>query len=291
MSYASFGVPRTLLNMLRRLYSGSDGEDEANFDYTRLTVLRAIRDSHEATLSVFNSLAKKLPMYANFISAGRQILDRCVKATKAYNKGKGPASQSVTIAVSKPVPAEVAKVFGFFQYSGLLSPRGEVSRGIKGVFDQYVIHYAALIESNALFGEKAINPARYVEAFSRKNAKEFARITPRTLLGNQEASSVLALALPPCPACKTPRVSEAARFCLNCGSPLKAMSMFETLIQNDISELSLTTARVASIKKHSSIRTVKDILLDHEHRALRSIPRVGPFWAKRIYSYAEEYLA
>lgn len=291
LSYASFGVPRALLNMLRRLYSGSDGDENAVFDYTRTTVLRAIRDSHETTMSVFTSLAKKLPMYEKFIFAGRQILDRCVKATKAYNKGKVAASQSVTIAVNKPVPAELAKVFGFFQYSGLLSPRGEVSRGVKGVFDQYVIHYAALIDSNALYGEKSISPARYVEAFSRRSAKEFARITPRTLLGNQEASTVLALALPPCVACKTPRVSEAARFCLNCGAPLAAMSMFETLIQNDIAELPLTPARVASIKKYSGIRTVKDILLDHEYRALRSIPRVGPFWAKRIQSYAEEYLA
>jgi ABC-type iron transport system FetAB ATPase subunit len=290
LAYASFGVPRTLLNMLRRLYSGTDG-DEASIEYTRYNVFRAIRASHEATLSVFNSLAKKLPMYEKFILVGRQILDRCIAATKAYNKGKAVSSQSVMVAINKPIPAELAKVFGFFQYSGLVSPRGEQSRGEKGVFDLYVIHYAALIDSNALFAAKAINPARYVEAFSKRTSRDFARITPRRLLGNQDVGTVLVLALPPCQNCKTPRVSEAARFCLNCGAPLKAMSMFETLIQNDIEELPLTPARVRSIKQHSAIRTVKDILLDHEHRALRSIPQVGPFWAKRIYSYAEEYLA
>jgi ABC-type iron transport system FetAB ATPase subunit len=291
LAYASFGVPRSLLNMLRRLYSGGDADESVVLDYTRHGVLRAIRASHEVTISVFSSLAKKLPMYEKFILAGRQILDRSVAATKAYNKGKSIGSQSVTIAVSKPIPAELAKVFAFFQYSGLLSPRGEVSRGEKGVFDLYVIHYAALIESNALFGEKAINSANYVEAFRKRSAKEFTRVTPRTLLNNQNVSSVLALSLPPCQVCKTPRVSEAARFCLNCGAPLTAMSMFETLIQNDIEELPLTPNRVASIKKNSKIRTVKDILLDHQHRELRSIPQIGPVWAKRIHSYAEEYLA
>lgn len=291
LAYASFGVPRTLLNMLRRLYSGGEGGDSVGFEYTRQGVIRAIRSSYETTISVFNSLARKLPMYENFINAGRQILERCVTAIKAYNKGRGPGAQSVTIAINKPIPAEFTKVLGFFQYSGLVSPRGEVSKGEKGVFELFVVHYAALIDSNALFGEKALNSARYVEAFSKRSAKEYVRATPRTLLGNQDVASVLALALPPCQNCKTPRVSEAARFCLNCGAALTAMSVFETAIQSDIEELPLTEARVATIKKHSKIRTVKDILLDHEHRELRSIPQVGPFWAKRIYSYAEEYLA
>jgi hypothetical protein len=291
LAYASFGVPRSLLNMLRRLYSGAEGTETVSLEYTKHAVLRAIRASHEVTLSVFSSLAKKLPMYEKFILAGRQILDRSIAATKAYNKGKSANSQSVTVAVSKPMPAELAKVFAFFQYSGLLSPRGEASRGEKGVFDLFVIHYAAMIDSNALFGENAINTANYVEAFRRRSAKDFTRVTSRTLLNNQEVSSVLALSLPPCQVCKTPRVSEAARFCLNCGSPLKAMSVFETLIENDIEELPLTKNRVASIKKNSKMRIVKDILLDHEHRQLRSIPQIGPAWAKRIYSYAEEYLA
>lgn len=291
LSFASFGIPRALLNMVRSLYRADDDESELiTLDYSRASVLRAIKASYENTLSIFNSLGKKLPMYEKFIAAGRQILDRCVAAIKEYNRRKNVEDQSVTIAVKKPVTAELAKIFGFFQYAGLLLPSGEISRGEKGVFELFVIHYANLIDSNALIVAKAVNPSLYVQAFQHRQAKEFTRVTSATLLNNQSAAEVLALSLPPCHVCNTPRISEAARFCLNCGQPLKAVSVFETLIEADISELPLTETRLARIKQHSSLRTVKDILLDHEHRQLRRVPRIGPYWASRIYSYAEEYL-
>lgn len=58
-----------------------------------------------------------------------------------------------------------------------------------------------------------------------------------------------------------------------------------------IEELPLTAARVEKIKAHSRIRTIKDVLMEHENRELRSVPRIGPYWAHRIYAYAEEALA
>jgi hypothetical protein len=86
-------------------------------------------------------------------------------------------------------------------------------------------------------------------------------------------------------------VNESAKFCLNCGSPLVSISIFETLVNQDIDELPLTERRVSTIKAKSKIKTIRDILLDHEHKQLRSVPRIGPFWARRIYSYAEEHIA
>jgi hypothetical protein len=290
LAYSAFGVPRALLNMIRSIATDG-GSGAAHLDFTRIAALKTVRNSHAATTSIFSSLSKKLPMYEKFILTGRLIFDRATSAIKGHNKGRDAGAQSTTIGVKQPIPPELAKVFAFFQYAGLISPRGDISQGGSGVFDLYAIHYAALISKNALFGDKAINPSKYNEAFRRRNPREFPRLTARVLLDNQEIAEALPLSLPPCQVCKVPRVSEAAKFCLNCGSPLLAMSTFETLIANDIQELPLTSARVRSIKQHSALRTVKDILLDHEHRQLRGIPQIGPAWAKRIYSYAEEYLA
>jgi hypothetical protein len=293
ISYSAFGLPRALLNTVRSFYKGGEDAEyqELELDFSRKSALRSIHGSLENTMALFGSLSQKLPMYDRFIAAGKQVFERSVAAVKEYNRAKPLAQQSVTVAIRKPVPTELAKVLGFFQYAGLVLPRGEVSRGEKGVFELYVLHYAALIDKNALLVRKAVNVEDYVEALQRRHANEFTRVTPKGLLGTDNPSSVLALSLPPCQVCKTPRANENAKFCLNCGAQLKAMSVFEALVNNDISELPLTPRRAATIKQQSQIRTVKDILMDQEHRQLRSVPRVGPYWAKRIYSYAEEYIA
>ena len=289
LAFSAFGVPRALLNMVRTLLIDA-GDESLKLQLNRVKALRAVRDSYASTTSVFGSLSKKLPMYEKFILTGRQLFDRAISVLKVSNKGRASAAQSVMIGVKHPIPPELHKVLAFFQYAGLISPRGDISQGPSGVFNLYVLHYAALVSANALFGEKAISQTKYSEVF-RRRPNTFPRVTPKTLLDNMDVSDALPLSLPPCQSCRTPRVSEAAKFCLNCGSPLTVMSVFETLIANDIAELPLTEPRVQSIKKNSTIRTVKDILLDHEHRQLRSVPRIGPAWAKRIHSYAEEYLA
>jgi len=88
LAYAAFGVPRTLLNMLRTLHSG-DGGGEATLGYTRIGVLRAIRASNEATMAIFNSLAKKLPMYEKFILAGDRSWTDVSSLRRRTTKARG----------------------------------------------------------------------------------------------------------------------------------------------------------------------------------------------------------
>lgn len=289
---ASFGMPRSLLNTIRTFYK-EDPEAEGSFDtsFTRATALKAITGVVDNSLAVYRSLKIKLPMYSAFISTGDGLYARMLEALKQYNRDKPVDRQSVTIAIQRPIPAELKKVLGFFQYSGLLLPSGEVSRGEKGVFELYVLHYAALIDRNVLLGRKALNVSDYVLAFEKRHAHEFTRLNVSTLLAGMDIAEAFSLSLPPCQVCQTPRINESAKFCLNCGSQLKSVSTFEAVVSADIEELPLTDVRVSRIKEHSNIRKVKDILMDHENRELRKVPRVGPYWAGRIYAYAEEFIA
>ncbi len=77
----------------------------------------------------------------------------------------------------------------------------------------------------------------------------------------------------------------------NCGAQLKTISSFESIVSKDISVLALTRNRVKTIKEHSQLSTIKDILMDHEFKELRSVHMIGPVWAKRIYGYAEESIS
>mgnify|MGYP003576008287 CR=1 FL=1 len=291
--YASFGMPRALLNMIRNFYRDTSGEQAESYEivFNRPAALKAVKEVFDNTLSVYRSLQVKLPLYAQFVVTGEQLYMRALESVKAYNKEKLVDRQSVTIAIQRPIPSELTKVLGFFQYSGLLMPRGEVSRGEKGVFELYAIHYAALIERNVLLGKRSVNISEYVEALERRHPHEFTRVNPRTLVGTRDFSDAFPLSLPPCQVCRTPRVSEAAKFCLNCGAQLKSVSAFDSIVGRGIEELPLTSTRVQKIKQHSKIRTIKDILMDHDNRELRSVPRVGPYWAKRIFAYAEEFIA
>lgn len=290
--YAAFGMPRALLNMIRGFYNEDEDEDADNYQivYNRKQGLKQIKKCFENTYNVYTSLKAKVPIYKQFISKGEELFSKMVLSTKTYNKSKSKDRQSVIIAIKRPLPAELSKVLGFFQYSGLLMPMKSISKGEKGVYDLYSVHYAALVENNALFGRTSININEYAYAFEHRHAHEYCRITPLSLLGTNDISNVFSLSLPPCKKCNAPRVNEYAKFCLNCGAPLKGASIFDSLVREDIKVLKISEKMIKRIKENSNIRTIKDIFMDHDNRELRNVPYIGPIRSKRIFSYAEEYL-
>ena len=289
LSYAAFGVPRSLLNMLQEITKEDSGGTRLRL--SRAEALRAAKQHFSAAKKLFASLSDKLPVYESFIKTGDLILVNALNLIKAYNKGKQQHEQSVSIAVSEEdLSHELSKVFAFFQYAGLCIAKEEaVSRGEKGRFRIFFLHYAGLIDANALFGARSININEYVSAFNTRNAHEFTRTSPKKLIGNARQDA-FSLSLPPCSVCNTPRVHEGARFCTNCGSPLKAPSTYEALMNADIDKLPLTPARISKIKAQSPIKKIKDIILDAEHKHLLAVDRVGEYWAARIVRLAEEFV-
>lgn len=289
LSFASFGVPRTLLNMLHELSIEKDGE-LVGINLNRTDVLKAIKQSFANTRKLFTSLSTKLPIYRSFIDTGELILTNSVALVKAYNKGKPAERQSVSIALATDeLSHELSKVFSLFQYAGLCIPKDElVSRGEKGRFQIFSLHYAALVDANALIGSKSLSVSEYVVAFSKRNAHEFTRTKAASLIGAEK--DPFTLSLPPCSACQTPRVFEDAKFCARCGTPLTAPSTYLALMNADIDKLPLTKTRIDKIREQSSIRKIKDIMYDQEHRALLGVDRIGSYWAARIVALAEEFV-
>jgi len=295
LCYASFGIPRALLNMLQVLIeseSNDVGDAVLQIDLSKNSVIKAIKQHYQNTRKIFTSLAAKLPVYKKFIETGDEILKNSITLIKEYNKSKVASKQSVSIAIAdSDLSVELLRVFSFFQYAGLCIPKSEtISRGEKGKFQLYAIHYSGLIDSNALIGARSINMQSYVEAFSTRDPHEFTRTKPAPLFNNEEYSAVFALSLPPCSACNTPRAFEEAKFCVKCGSPLSTPSTYQDLLNRDIQDLPLTVSRIRKIKEQSAIRKVRDILLDHEHAELLKVDRIGPFWAAKIMRLAEEFV-
>jgi energy-coupling factor transporter ATP-binding protein EcfA2 len=289
LSYASFGIPRALLNMLQELSIEKDGQLD-RISLSRNDVLRAVKQHYASTKKLFTTIASKLPVYRTFINTGEVILANSIELIKSYNKGKPADRQSVSIAIaSDELSHELSKVFALFQYAGLCIPKDElVSRGEKGRFQLYVMHYAGLIDGNALIGAKSLNMRDYVTAYTKRNAHEFTRTRSSVLIGKTEGA--FDLSLPPCNVCHTPRPFEDAKFCVKCGTPLTSPSTYLALMNADISELPLTDTRIQKIKKQSKILKIKDILFDTEHKQLLGVDRVGKYWAARIVGLAEEFV-
>lgn len=289
--FAAFGMPRALLNMVRRFYGEEENAEGAVPRATATSVVAAIQESYENTVGIFDSLRHKIPMYENFITAGADLLEAMMQSVKAYNKQKSVDRQSVSVAIQMPVSPELSRVLGMLEYAGLLMPERTVSRGVKGRFERYRLHAAGLIARNALLGRKNVRKDLVATALQSRNAHEFTRVTPSNLLRVKDLKERLTLALPACQSCGALRANETAKFCLECGAPLKSVSTFASLVKCGIEELPISETRAKRIREHSNLRTVGDILMDHEHTELRGVPWVGAYWAERIYRYAEEFIA
>lgn len=290
MCFSAYGIPRALLNMISAVCIEND-DGGLSVNLTSKSILKEIKNSYDSTYDIYDSLKIKLPMYRNFIDTGSNFYEQILRILKEFNKGSDVGKQSSIIAIKRPVTAELEKVIGFFQYAGLLSPNGISNRGGKGVYELYEVHYAAIVDRNIFFSSRAINSEKYIEAFMNRPNHHYPRHSESSLVPGENLERAFSLALPPCEVCKSPRVSDQAKFCMECGSKLKDASIFEDIVNQDIDCLPITSGRADSIKQSSKIRKIKDILMDHDNKELRKVKMVGPAWAERIRNYAEEFIA
>lgn len=291
LCYSAFGIPRILLSTVRNLYSevNEDGTKRYEVRFKRTVVLRLIKDSFNITRSVYDSLKDKYPSFINYISEGNLVFTKVLELIKTYNKDTALNKKSIIIAIRKELSADLKRIFGFFEYSGLASYKGELNKGEKGVFEQYVINISALINHNAITVARSTNVKDLAESLKSRNAHNYTRTQTDKLIPPERGD--IDLSMPPCANCGTERLSVNSRFCHECGAELKASSIYEKLIMQDISVLPLTAKRIKRIKEESRIRRIKDILHDIGHEELKSVPQVGVYWAQRIYYVAEEYIS
>lgn len=285
--YSSFGIPRALLNIVHNLWKE---KKSVEIDCSRNSILKSIRQVNGLFMNIYKSLEEQLPIYKEFVKKGDRIYETLLESLKQYNKEKDFFNQAVEVGIKKPIPVELDKVFNFLQYAGLLMYVRELSRGENGRYAIYIINYGFLIEKNVFGGRTNIKNVELATALKTRNMHEYKRFTVESLLGEGDIRDIFPFSLPPCPKCHTPRISADTKFCSECGEKLVTPSLFEGLVNNDISILPLTPSRVETIKQSSKIRTIRDILMDTDHKELRSVPGVGPYWTNKISSYAEEYI-
>ncbi|MHB9758512.1 ORC-CDC6 family AAA ATPase [Streptomyces sp. BYX5S] len=286
LALASFGLPRGFLVMLSQLLGVE--EDETHTP-TRKMAEAAISDHAASVRQIFSTLADKLPRYRHFVEFGRELEAGAVRHLQSFNSSRRDRSKATVIAFHEPMDAKLTRMVSMLEYSGLLRDAHTVSRGVKGVFHRYMVHYAVLIEGNALSLGRAFAVSDVVSALMARDAHAFSRLQPANVLG-EDYTDRCTLDLLPCTNCGAPRFSEDAQFCMKCGRQLRTASIYEELLKSPIDNLPLTKKKLDGLLKHTEIRTVNDLLLDEEN-ALRAVPHIGPVWARRIKRYAQEFVS
>ncbi len=288
LALASFGLPRGFLNMLSFLLGV---EEDVRARPTRRRAEKAVSAHAESVRNIFSALRDKLPRFRKFVDSGLELQRAIALNLREYNASKPPGREKTpVVGIADPVNSELNRILAMAEYAGMLRRLGTVSRGVKGVFHKYSLHYAIVLVENSLSLGKSYSVEDVIRSLSSTSAHAFVRSRQSVLLG-MDFEQRCTLDLAPCQRCGAPRVSEDARFCTRCGAELRDVSIYEELINASIDNLPLTQHKLAGLKSHTTIRTVQDILLDEESKEIRKVPYVGPVWSARIRNAAQEYVS
>ena len=287
LALASFGLPRGFIVMLSQLLGVEEVERQLP---TRRSAEEAIAAHAGSVEDIFRSLGDKLPRFTHFVEVGMELDRALLRTLSNYNRSRPVQAKAVSVGLRDPLGPELHRMLAMLEYAGVVRAVDTVSRGVKGVFHRYTVHYALVIRDNGLSLGRSFAVGAILEALKTRDAHSFVRATPSRILGADFASRCT-LDLAPCQHCGAARLSEEARFCMKCGRELQNASIYEELLRAPLTKLPLTQNKKDGLLQHTAIRTVQDILLDDESTQIRSVPRVGPVWAARIRLAAEEFVS
>lgn len=294
-AYASFGLPRNFITILEDVLDLGDAEDGTIEirSPTFPSMREAISKNAEQVRQLFQEVAEKLPRYRNFVEVGNDVEAHVLSVIRAVNNQRsrnGAASRAVGVAIGLPIPAELDRVISLLEYSGVVRRTGVSSRGGRGQYEKVQLHSSLLISENALGLGRNPSADSIRRSLRRRGADDFVR-RKAVAVFDTEMEERCKLNLTPCFKCQTPRISDDAQFCFKCGSPLTEQSVYMDLLQSPIERLRLTPRKLQRIAEHSSLRKVQDVLLDDRNVQLLGVPYVGPVWAARIRTRADEFVS
>lgn len=284
LALAAFGLPRGFVGLI------SDVDDATStLSGIRRHILNSIETHADVVRTVFTNVADRLPRFKNYIEVGKKFETAARGSIRQFNRNKLIARKTGTIGLAEPIPDEFDRVLRFMEYAGLIRRIEDLSKGVKGNYRRYLLHYACLISGNALYLGKNYKIEQIVKALHLPKAHVLVKARAQTLLGANFLQNCT-LALPPCPRCGTQRVSEDQKFCMSCGNELRAASVYLELLKADVSKLPLPPKKIQALQ-NGGVYKVQQILTDEKQRFRKPGTWIGPVWAKRITTVAEEFVS
>lgn len=286
LAYASFGVPRSFLNMLLSYH---------NISRQKINKANAVIEEQAALITKeFESLGLKMPQFKTVIQSGKNLSNAMVAALVEENeKLREGTEKQVLIGLTRDddlAKPMIERMLNLMQEAGIIYGRHPVKHGDGREYDRYIPHYALLIRSRAFAFSRGTSHRNTVAFIERKNEKHPLRRKIRSLLPGNLVDSITP-DLPPCQNCGTSRLSEDQKFCHNCGKPLINKSVFESLLNMPVDQLPLTDFLKKKMKDETQLRKISDFIsLQDPASDLRQAHGIGPKRSERIVSVVNGYI-
>jgi hypothetical protein len=280
LKYASFGVPRTFINLLRDYVQSRGKTAQQKFNIV-------INEQAHLILDLYFIFKEKMPQYKLIIGVGHELFEKIVKIITDENK-KLQKEKQVEIGIFKEQSLKFDRMFKLLIEAGLLYELDPVSHGGRErKYRRYVPHLLFLIQDRAFSStSRGFNPKEEVNFIKRKSAKHAVRRSFSTLLSEEQIGNIR-LDSPPCTHCKATRLSEHQKFCHNCGRELVEESNFKACMEITIDQLPIPSLQKERIKQEG-LQTVGDILsISDPARALQKAKHIGRKRAENIYKKAK----
>ncbi|NEV00329.1 zinc ribbon domain-containing protein [Bradyrhizobium uaiense] len=296
LMYAAFGVPRAYLTMSRAMVTtlretATPGKAASGQSAVQQALNKVIQEHRDGRLREFRSLKLKMPKFSTIIDAGEQLFQSVVGTMKKRNDALAdiPEKQLLFGITTEEMTAIPRRMFRLLVEAGLLFELPEVSHGPKRTYHRYTPHLAALIAARAFAGSSRGNsPSQTLSFIERKPTKHPIRQSLTSLLPSIDS---VRFDLPPCQACKTPRISDEQKFCHNCGTRLADDSTFTRLMKLPIAEVPNLSDWARSEIDNIGIKTIAELLAyEDPGTELRKIYGVGPRRAERYLSVVNAYI-
>jgi hypothetical protein len=287
--YVAFGIPRAFLLLLQEyVKSEAQGTSQSRIN----TIIEKFIKNKEAE---YLSLIQKVPKFTTLIKTGLDLFNAMCSALIEENKVAIPAGEKQLYVGVQETSARnlyVERMFSLLVEAGLLYGVASVSHGKERVYERFIPHLGPLIKDRAFSEGRGFSPTKVVDSIRLPNAKHPLRRSVSTLLG-QEAIGNLKLDLPPCQNCQTPRISDSAKHCHNCGAKLTDASAFAGCMNIELASIPDLTAwqqRKLSTE-FTDVKTVGDFMaLRDPGTELRRIHQVGKARATQINQSIEAFV-
>jgi len=281
LKYASFGVPRVFLNLLRRFVQDSGKTTQQKFNSIVNEQAKLIRVE-------YLSLYQKMPQYKSIIEIGfflfETIVDEIVKANKNLQNTK-----QILIGIEIEQNISFDRMMRFLIEAGLLYDRETVSHGESREYHRYIPHFVFLVQKRAFSsGKRGFDSGSIIEFINRKQRKHPVRRSFGKLLSINQIEN-MKLDLPPCNNCGAQRLTEEQKYCHNCGYELIGNSAFESCMKITIDELPISDWQKRKVKEDTNLKVVGDFLtMPDPGTELRKPYGIGPVRSVQIFNKVQQ---
>lgn len=294
--YASFGVPRAFISMLRNFKTtGKSRTTQAQYNFV-------IEQQAKFLESEYQSIAQKLIQYKSIIKTGYDLFKKIIEEIRRDN-----LTQINTKNIVLGIPSDdiasiklMSRMFRFLIEAGLLyediSVRhgSDKNTGERREYRRFIPHLLFLIQNRTFNKTQGTGFSETVKNIQLPARKQPMRRSISNLL-TEENRNRIDLDLPPCQSCKVPRLNVEQRFCHNCGKELINQSAFEQCMKISVDMLPITSWQKKKVKENK-LNTVGDFMaLQDPGTELRKIHQVGQKRSQRIYyevlKTVDEFLA